>query len=304
MQKIKSLIILSLLTLNTHADWYLKYNFEFYSEKFNINLLKNNPNEYQTRKEFQERINYSMKNLEPAVVTVNLLGKNDRKSHCTGTLIKNKYVITAKHCLQMDWVKDIIITPDKLVQDSLPEDKKYSSVARVIGIIDTCSQGGWCYLTQQSFTIPPVYETYEDEYAGEDLVILELDRNIGTTLRNFELPSPQDILPEKNLIMNGYPGFLAKIANRPFQFQTKEECRVVGQYKNSIYTNCAPSGGISGGPLYTKENGKNIIWGVLSSQIGPFNASGERDLENKVYNGSKFASTINRDVIELLNTLD
>jgi V8-like Glu-specific endopeptidase len=196
---------------------------------------------------------------------------------CSGTLIDNKFVITARHCVNQ------IRNAQGTAGFGFALDNGDKSLAsEVIPFAPLAPNSNW-------------NDGTDIENVKNDIAVLILAKPLG---------SPDDVLPilphrpetalsrNSKLYLVGYPAFANNNPNLPSKYVSLPVCQVRKIEKGVIFSNCVPSSGISGGALILiDENKKSWLVGVLSSVLW--------SPETREY-GSKIVSVNRPDILNFL----
>ena len=198
--------------------------------------------------------------------------KNSGTQSCTAVLVGRRYALSAKHCFEDKVVESEIF---ELTSAYFMTDYYYTHganiYANIVNTYEHCPDTGWCKKDGHPITINQANDDYitSIDLAVDDIILLELDQNLGDGVGSFKIHPAQKSLPEK-LQFGGFAGAFANSDYTvPYKYIAPENCSwsIPDTYDHSIYTNCRPSSGISGGPLFYEENGEYFLVGILSAGI-------------------------------------
>lgn len=171
------------------------------------------------------------------------------KGACTATLVGQRAVITAYHCIS-----------------DYSENKRYKFV------LDNGLESdvtGFEILRRKISDID--FGSFTSHI--NDLVLVSLETNLGDEVGYYEMYNGdyRKIL-DKKLSFVGYPAIDIKIDIFTPSYERKQVkyfysgCDIGAMFNTLLISNCVPAGGISGGPLFYKDykSNRKVIVGVLS----------------------------------------
>lgn len=177
------------------------------------------------------------------VVRVSVHDKADYHllAFCSGTLISENQVLTAKKCLDVG---------DKEVH--------------IFTTTDFHKKG-------DAFNHPdaPTWSDVESVVSNNDVAVLNLKKSIGHEAGTFMIHSSTDALPNLGISLAGFP--LNANALNLFAVPVKHiihDCETTwSSVTGLIYSNCHTAPGLIGGPLYYTKDGKQYLVGVMLEQF-------------------------------------
>lgn len=182
-------------------------------------------------------------------------------NYCSAALIHPRLALTAKHCLRNKNSAIGVIYK----MDQLKGNPGYSKVKTVREI---CQSSKWCENKGNGSFFIPLGDVKNPNFTGDDIVLLELETDIVSEQGYFTLDNEIETTSDQKLQLAGYPQDLTSPeTGYPDKYVSKEVCSYLGEFSNIVYSNCIPSGGISGGPLFYGRDGQLKLVGILSTEI-------------------------------------
>lgn len=193
---------------------------------------------------------------------------------CSGVLLAEDIVATARHCLDIatdEAIGFILLDSYQKGDIKKPNAKTW---ALVQSVLDVCLPG-WCRANgDQLKTSQPNY--YSGDYfltnwaaASHDIVLLKLDRAL-TDVVPFSIHPKGAPLPTEQLRVAGFPINANELVSFevPVKHVSDNKCELSRSNLGSFaFTSCMIAVGMSGGPLFYEKDGVPYLVGIASNII-------------------------------------
>ena len=215
---------------------------------------------------------------------------------CSGTVIGNNQILTAKHCLYSeDTIFNRVLVFTDLYSNIAPKGiAELNTIYQNINIknVFRANSNNYTYGILKSDNVER-YNSRSMPHAMDDVAVFEVDGNIAEETGALEVMheelSQEDI--GLKMHMTGFPGNSNGAGQVIKKYLSDEVCTLSRVYSNVIYTNCIPNSGISGSPLLIKKGDTFIVAGVNSRSVWLPNLS----IFGSRYTGLKY---INRKLLD------
>lgn len=223
----------------------------FYSREFK-DKMSNPPNIFPKKGEFK-----SIKGQFPAVVQIWNNVRNEKGIlqgfGCSAVFIKSDKVLTAAHCFRENRIEYTVVVTDEA---KILNVKSVEWLKKAEGYpafdLDFLNQLGI-------------------NYAENDLALVSLeDVQLEQPVYKIYPKNPKQLIGKKIKII-GFPSIYQDPQNSydaSNKFSTDEVCEITAYARGTLFSNCAQTSGLSGGPaIYVDEKGNEWVVGVLSSHV-------------------------------------
>ena len=184
---------------------------------------------------------------------------------CSGVLVSESVVVTAKHCLFYAQNNHVVIFADdffNIDKNSTSEqiDSQELTYASVEEVYEDCLSF-WCYqkkIPTPSEAAQGALNSHYHSFNEVDLIALRINKPLGKRLGYFKIHDLALPLPTQSLMMGGIP--VSKNEDHfydlysPYKFVFSECLYFENAHINVLYLNCPFFGGLSGGPIFYEKN--------------------------------------------------